>query len=102
MCCFFASLVDSIVAGTAADLLPDRALLCCRPCTLQEEFKSVVKDHQGFEYRAERPNGTNFVQQKFGWTGLQLGEACASHQQLCANTTVATVPAGGVPATVAC
>ena len=62
------------VGATCKHLRPERALLCCHPCTLQEEFKSVVKDHRGFEYRPERPNGTNFVQQKFGWTGLQLGE----------------------------
>jgi len=39
----------------------------------QEEFKPLVKDARGFEYRPERPGAPNFVQQKWGWTGLQPG-----------------------------
>ena len=39
----------------------------------QEEFKPLVTDARGFEYRPERPGAPNFVQQKWGWTGLQPG-----------------------------
>jgi hypothetical protein len=47
-------------------------------CPVQEDFKTVVKDHQGFEYRPERPGGSNFRLQKFGWSGLVSGEFLAA------------------------
>eukprot|EP00887_Chlorella_sp_A99_P003009 scaffold9.g3009.t1 len=42
-------------------------------CLMQEDFRSVVVDSRGFEYRAERPNGTTFVGQKWGWTSSEVG-----------------------------
>ena len=42
---------------------------------MQEAFKPIVKDAQGFDYRAERPNATTFVEQKWAWTGLNPGAA---------------------------
>ena len=39
----------------------------------QEAFKPIVKEARGFEYRAERPKATTFVEQKWAWTGLKPG-----------------------------
>lgn len=40
---------------------------------LQEAFEKLVVDHDGFEYRPERPKETTFVGQKWGWTGKRPG-----------------------------
>ncbi len=40
---------------------------------MQEEFKPLVKQAQGFEYRPERPARTSVLAQKWGWSGLQPG-----------------------------
>ncbi|KAL4421052.1 hypothetical protein ABPG77_007527 [Micractinium sp. CCAP 211/92] len=37
-------------------------------CAMQEDFRGVVVESEGFEYRAERPNEATFVGQKWGWT----------------------------------
>lgn len=37
-------------------------------CAMQEDFKGVVVESEGFEYRAERPHEATFVGQKWGWT----------------------------------
>lgn len=42
-------------------------------CALLEDFKGVVVEQQGFEYRPERPNASGFRNQKWGWTSSQPG-----------------------------
>ncbi len=37
----------------------------------------MVTAHKGFQWRPERPNATSFVEQKWGWTGLAVGERAA-------------------------
>ncbi len=46
----------------------------CALCLLQEAFQSVVVAHQGFEWRAERPEEATFVGQKWAWTASQPGD----------------------------
>ena len=45
----------------------------------------MVKRSSGFEWRAERPNATTFVEQKWGWTGLAVGEL--ELESVCAAAT---------------
>jgi len=40
----------------------------------QEDFKPMVTKKSGFTWRPERPNAPTFVEQKWGWTGLEVGE----------------------------
>lgn len=58
---------------------PTSRLLRCLapgpPLSLQEDFRGVVVESEGFEYRAERPNEATFVGQKWGWTADTPGEA---------------------------
>ncbi|KAL4427831.1 hypothetical protein ABPG75_001920 [Micractinium tetrahymenae] len=42
-------------------------------CSMQEDFKGVAKGMSGFSYVAERPNGTTFVEQKWGYRGESPG-----------------------------
>lgn len=44
------------------------------PCLWQEDFKGVVVEQQGFEFRPERPNASEFRNQKWGWTSSRPGE----------------------------
>lgn len=44
--------------------------------TAQEDFQPMVTGHKGFQWRPERPNATSFVEQKWGWTGMAVGEPC--------------------------
>jgi hypothetical protein len=50
--------------------------LYCLPALpgLQEDFKGVVVDSEGFKYKPERKNAKNFVEQKWGWTATEPGE----------------------------
>lgn len=38
----------------------------------------MVGAHKGFQWRPERPNATSFVEQKWGWTGMAVGEPAAA------------------------
>lgn len=49
---------------------------------LQEDFEGIVKDWEGFEFKAERPKEESFVMQKWGWTSNTPGEACFRRQVL--------------------
>jgi len=40
---------------------------------LQEDFEEVVAAAQGFAYQPERPEGRNFVEQKWGWSAKEPG-----------------------------
>ncbi|KAL4427825.1 hypothetical protein ABPG75_001914 [Micractinium tetrahymenae] len=42
-------------------------------CALLGDFKGVVVERQGFEYRPERPNASEFRNQKWGWTSSRPG-----------------------------
>ncbi|KAL4442042.1 hypothetical protein ABPG77_011303 [Micractinium sp. CCAP 211/92] len=42
-------------------------------CALLEDFKGVVVQQEGFEYRPERPNASEFRSQKWGWTSSKPG-----------------------------
>ena len=45
-----------------------------RHSPLQEAFKRVVAAHSsGFAYRPERPDGSSFVDQKWGWSATKPG-----------------------------
>lgn len=41
---------------------------------LQERLKPLGKAMEGFAYLPERPNATSFVEQKWGYSGLHIGE----------------------------
>ncbi|PRW61459.1 hypothetical protein C2E21_0239 [Chlorella sorokiniana] len=47
-----------------------RTLFCAMPADL----KQVVKAASGFQYRAERPNATDFVRQKWGYSAFDPGD----------------------------
>ncbi|PSC75343.1 hypothetical protein C2E20_1137 [Micractinium conductrix] len=42
-------------------------------CAVLERFKPLARAMEGFEYRAERPEGGTFVEQKWGFTGEAPG-----------------------------
>lgn len=58
----------------------------------QEEFKPLVKDARGFEFRPERPEAPTFVLQKWAWTGLQPGVSGCGMQQPHAAGAIPLVP----------
>lgn len=41
---------------------------------MQESFKPLVVAQRGFSYKPERPNATEWAQQKWGWSGTRPGE----------------------------
>jgi hypothetical protein len=55
-------------SNTAPGPFPRAAL-----APLQERFKPAVVARRGFEYRAERPEGRSFVDQKWAWSGRAPG-----------------------------
>ena len=46
---------------------------CRLYCLLQEEFEGAVTASEGFKFAAERPEGANFIAQKWAWTGRTPG-----------------------------
>lgn len=56
-------------------MVPGNAEAPTSLCAIQEDFKSLVVDVDGFEYKPERPKEATFVGQKWGWTGNRPGEA---------------------------
>ena len=49
-----------------------RVATCCyffNAALPQEEFKLLVKNARGFEYRPEHPDAPTILQQKWGWSG---------------------------------
>lgn len=51
--------------------------------SLQADFKQLVKERSGFEYRAERPNATDVVRQKWAWSGYSPGAVGGSSSLPC-------------------
>ncbi|KAI3430747.1 hypothetical protein D9Q98_009159 [Chlorella vulgaris] len=43
-------------------------------CAMQRAFKPVVDRSEGFKYRPERPESTDFVGQKWAWSGRAPGD----------------------------
>ncbi|KAI7845940.1 hypothetical protein COHA_000486 [Chlorella ohadii] len=65
---------DTRLQGLPPPMIPGVKDGSASVCYMLEEFKPLVTDARGFEYRPERPGAPNFVQQKWGWTGLQPGD----------------------------
>ncbi|PSC68081.1 hypothetical protein C2E20_8267 [Micractinium conductrix] len=54
-------------------MIPGNADGASGVCAMQEEFKGVVVDQEGFEYAPERPSASDFMHQKWGWRGAKPG-----------------------------
>ena len=59
----------------AAAQLPAPSPMRVRPSNAikQEDFKPLVKTASGFVYKPEKPDGENYVRQKWGWSGTGPG-----------------------------
>ncbi|KAI7846321.1 hypothetical protein COHA_000158 [Chlorella ohadii] len=65
---------DPRLEGRRPPMIPNSPDLSPSLCFMLEGFKPVVKAAEGFEYRALKPNATNFVQQKWGYYGTKPGD----------------------------
>ncbi|KAL4421416.1 hypothetical protein ABPG75_010707 [Micractinium tetrahymenae] len=59
--------------GLPPPMVPGNLAVPTSLCAIEEAFKDVVVAVDGFEYRPEKPNAPNFVEQKWGWTGREPG-----------------------------
>ncbi|PRW60464.1 expressed protein isoform A [Chlorella sorokiniana] len=54
-------------------MIPGNADQATTLCAMQEEFKGVAAAMEGFAWKAERPNKTTFIEQKWGYRSEALG-----------------------------
>ncbi|KAI3436557.1 hypothetical protein D9Q98_005973 [Chlorella vulgaris] len=55
-------------------MIPGNADVPTTVCAIQERLKPLGKAMEGFAYLPERPNATSFVEQKWGYSGLHIGD----------------------------
>ncbi|KAI7841869.1 hypothetical protein COHA_004398 [Chlorella ohadii] len=66
--------VQQALTAIPPPMIPGNAEEPTSLCAIQEAFQSVVVAHQGFEWRAERPEEATCVGQKWAWTASQPGD----------------------------
>lgn len=64
---------DAGLKGLPPPMIPDNEDAPSTLCAMQEDFEGIVKDWEGFEFKAERPKEESFVLQKWGWTSNTPG-----------------------------
>jgi len=86
--CLFAPYVVPHRPALHNTIPPRTELHCPAFCAvLQEDFKEVVARHSdGFVYQPERPDAPTFVEQKWGWRGLQPGRGGGACSQVGVET----------------
>lgn len=65
---------DTRLQGLPPPMVPGVHDRAPSSCYMQEEFKLLIKNAQGFEYRPEHPEAPTIPQHKWGWSGLQPGD----------------------------
>lgn len=65
---------DERLEGMLPPMVPGNTESPTTVCAMQEDFQPMVGAHKGFQWRPERPNATSFVEQKWGWTGMAVGD----------------------------
>ncbi|PSC68178.1 Acyl-coenzyme A thioesterase THEM4 isoform A [Micractinium conductrix] len=59
--------------GLPLPMIPGNAATPTTLCAIEEDFQDVVDASKGFAYKPERPDGRNFVEQKWGWSAAKPG-----------------------------
>ncbi|PSC76523.1 Beta-glucan synthesis-associated SKN1 [Micractinium conductrix] len=65
---------DPRLRGLPPPMIPGNTESPTTLCAMQEAFQLLVTASKGFTWRPERPTAPTFVEQKWGWTGLAVGD----------------------------